>query len=166
MSGDALRANQHRTLLALVLAIVGMLFVGFTGAYLVRRTGADWRPAPLPGLLWWNTAVLVASSVALELGRRGRGRPALDAALVLGGLFLVGQLAAWRRLRDAGFDLGTQAHASFLYTLSAVHGVHLASGLVALLVGRRRPLALPFCAYYWHFLGGVWVYVLLVLTLL
>jgi cytochrome c oxidase subunit 3 len=166
VAAPALRAEQHRTLLAFVLAMVAMLFVGFTGAYLVRRTGTDWSPAPLPEILRWNTAVLLASSVALELGRRGRRRFALDAALVLGGLFLAGQLEAWRQLREAGFALGTQAHVSFFYTLSAVHGAHVVSGLVALAVGRSRPIALPFCAHYWHFLGAVWIYVLFVLTFL
>jgi heme/copper-type cytochrome/quinol oxidase subunit 3 len=33
------------------LGTVTMLFIGFTSAYIVRRTGMDWRPLPLPRLL-------------------------------------------------------------------------------------------------------------------
>src|SRR6266851_3914243 len=58
------------------LGTVSMLFIGFTSAYIVRRTGIDWRPLPLPRLLWWNTAALLLSSVALEVARRRRA--ALD----------------------------------------------------------------------------------------
>ena len=54
------------------LGTVTMMFIGFTSAYIVRRTGADWRPLPAPSLLCWNTAALLLSSAALEVARRRR----------------------------------------------------------------------------------------------
>src|SRR3989441_4398784 len=54
---------------------VTMLFIGFTSAYILRRASADWRPLAAPPILWLNTALLGASSVALETARRRlRGR--------------------------------------------------------------------------------------------
>ena len=53
--------------LGVFLAVVGCLFALFTSAYFMRMELADWRPLPLPRLLWFNTGVLVASSVALQL---------------------------------------------------------------------------------------------------
>ena len=43
-----------------------MLFAAFTSAYIVRRSGSDWHHVTLPLILWFNTAVLAASSIALE----------------------------------------------------------------------------------------------------
>ncbi|HET6897341.1 MAG TPA: cytochrome oxidase subunit III, partial [Vicinamibacteria bacterium] len=77
------------------LGTVTMLFIGFTSAYIVRRTGADWRPLPLPSLLWVNTGVLLLSSAALEVSRRRRNgldlrglRVWLGATALLASLFV------------------------------------------------------------------------------
>src|SRR5215510_3676826 len=51
------------------LGTISMLFAGFTSAYVVRRAAADFRPLAAPGLLWWNSLLLLASSATLELAR-------------------------------------------------------------------------------------------------
>jgi cytochrome c oxidase subunit 3 len=163
------------------LGTVSMLFIGFTSAYIVRRTGIDWRPLPLPRLLWWNTAALLLSSVALEVARRCRAtldlrglRLWLGATALLASLFVAGQFQAWRLLRALGFFLSSNPHSSFFYMLSGVHLFHLGGGLVwfALVLYRLRgpryaPAAggrtLSLFATYWHFLGLLWVYVLVLI---
>jgi len=163
----------------LFLGTLTMMFVGFTSAYMVRRTAPDWAPMPPPGLLWVNTAVILASSVALQAARRKLRAwnpagvfPWLAVTGVLGGLFLGGQLAAWRVLGERGYFLAANPHNSFFYVLSGVHGVHLFVGLVwlAVVLVRARRLAytpgedgLGMFATYWHFLAGLWVYLLLLL---
>ena len=57
------RADANRTLVAAVLATVGMLFLAFTAAYLERRVGKDWRPFDHPSLVWFHTVVIQLSSV-------------------------------------------------------------------------------------------------------
>src|SRR5947207_6755504 len=83
--------------LLVLLAASVMLFAAFTSAFFVRRgLSNDWVDTPLPHILWVNTAVLLASSGALELARRalhtGR-RTAFNRywtlATVLGALFVV-----------------------------------------------------------------------------
>ena len=68
------REDQLKLGLWMFLATVTMLFAAFASAYVVRRSGSDWLHVPLPSILWWNTLVLAASSVAVEaanwLGRR------------------------------------------------------------------------------------------------
>jgi cytochrome c oxidase subunit 3 len=52
---------------------------------------------------------------------------------------------------------------AFFFLLSAVHGLHLLGGVAALvwlIVQARAPRLV---AAYWHFLGLVWLYVLLLL---
>src|SRR3954469_5764196 len=70
----ALREDVLRLGLWLFLATVTMLFAAFTSAYIVRRSGADWASSALPSILWLNTALLAASSVALEAGAWGAKR--------------------------------------------------------------------------------------------
>ena len=177
--GGGLAADPTRFGLWLFLGTVTMLFVGFTSAYMVRRGAADWRPLSAPALLWWNTAAIVASSAALEVGRRRLRRwaaadaiPWVTATGVLGALFAVGQVAAWRALAARGFYVESNPHNSFFYVLTGVHLVHLAGGLVwcGVVLSRVRRLAyvpgedgLGLFATYWHFLAALWIYLLLLL---
>ena len=163
------------------LGTVTMLFFGFTSAYIVRRTGMDWRALPAPRLLWWNTVALLLSSATLEAARRRRSaldlaglRRWLGATALLAAFFVAGQFQAWRLLSARGFFLASNPHSSFFYLLSGVHLVHLAGGLVwfTLVLLRLRGAryaapagarALSLLATYWHFLGLLWVYVVILI---
>lgn len=177
--GGGIAADPTRFGLWLFLGTVSMLFVGFTSAYLARRASADWRPLSIPPILWWNTAAILASSVSLEVARRRlRGWAAADAVPwvgltgLLGAVFAAGQVAAWSALAARGFYVNTNPHHSFFYVLTGTHLVHLAGGLAwfAVVLARVRRLAyvpgedgLGLFATYWHFLAGLWVYLLLLL---
>jgi cytochrome c oxidase subunit III len=173
-----LEMRLRRARLGLGVAVIGilMVFVSFTSAYVVRqglptldpRTNTlvrDWFPLPLPGLLFFNTGMLLISSVTMELARRQAARfttpmgaasipnifagregtilwLALTAVLGLG--FLRGQWVAWRELAASGFYVATSPSSSFVYLLTGTHGVHLLGGIFALLVAAatilfRRP---------------------------
>lgn len=187
ISGDgergAPRPGPYPVGLAGILATVGMLFTAFTAALLVRRTGGDWTSLPLPPIIWANTAVLLASSAAVELARAQlrRERPDrlagwLALAGLLGVLFLSGQIVAWRMLAARGVFLPTSPNAAFFYMLTAVHGAHVLGGLGALgwtlrraargAYTRARHAGVTHAATYWHFVGGVWVYLLTLLSTL
>jgi cytochrome c oxidase subunit III len=150
-------------LLVAFLGTVVMLFAGFTSAFLIRRTGSDWSPIQLPGAVWFSAVVLVLSSLSTEVACRGRRRVHLMISLALGFLFLGGQLAAWNQLTTLGAGMGENAYGSFFYMLSAVHGVHLLGGLGGMIYVSLRQSGWRRCANYWHFMGVVWIYVLLLL---
>jgi cytochrome c oxidase subunit 3 len=166
----------------LLLATLAMMFIGFTSAYMVRRAAADWRALPFPPVLAWNTAALLASSVLLELARRALqawdipgAQRWLAATGLLGALFAGGQTVAWRQLAAQGIFLASNPHSSFFYLLTGVHLVHLAGGLAwfTAAFARLRRMAyapgedgLGLFAIYWHFLGALWVYLLVVLYVL
>jgi cytochrome c oxidase subunit 3 len=162
----------------LFLGTITMLFVGFTSAYIARRASADWRPLAVPGLLWANTTLLLASSVTVEGARRHlrRWQPGvvgwLAATGALGALFVAGQVAAWRSLSAQGALLSGNPHNSFFYLLTGLHLVHLLGALtwflVVLLKARRLAYTpgqdgLGLFATFWHFLDGLWVYLFLLL---
>ena len=164
------------------LGTVSMLFIGFTSAYMIRRASYDWRPLTPPWILWWNTAALLGSSLTLEAARKRLREwdlralfPWVAATGVLGVLFLGGQLAAWRTLAAQGVFLASNPHSSFFYVLTGVHGFHLLGGLawfaVVLVQVSRLGLTpgedgLRLFATYWHFLAGLWVYLLFLLFVL
>ena len=161
--------------LVVFLAVVGSLFALFTLAYSMRMHMGDWRALPVPTVLWINTSVLVLSSVALHLAQVAAGRgeaERMKAGLLAGGgltlAFLGGQLLAWRQLIEAGYFAASNPANAFFYLLTAVHGLHLLGGMVALgrtmakaRAGDREPdrarLSVELCAMYWHFLLLVWL---------
>ncbi len=165
-----------------LLATLTMLFAGFTSAYLVRRAGADWRPVSLPSILWFNTALLLSSSITLEIARASVRRSRMDAVkgwllatTLLGVAFLIGQLFAWRQLAAQGVYLPTSPHSSFFYMLTGVHGVHLLGGIMALLSALGRAWrsrwilsgfsSLNLCTTYWHFVDGLWLYLFALMSI-
>jgi cytochrome c oxidase subunit 3 len=168
--------------MAVFLVVIGALFTLFFSAYSMRMSLADWRALPAPNLLWLNTGVLVFSSVALQYargaarrGRRDDVRTGLFAAGIAALAFLAGQLLAWQQLAEAGYYLATNPANAFFYLLTAVHGLHLLGGVVAL--GRvtvkvergaglgRMGMSVELCAIYWHFLLVVWVLLFAILLL-
>jgi cytochrome c oxidase subunit 3 len=164
--------------LLVLLAASVMLFAAFTSAFFVRRgMSNDWEDTPLPNILWINTAVLLASSLAIELARRALRsgkRTSFDrywtGATVLGVLFLGGQYLAWRQLNAAGFYLATNPSSSFFFLLTCTHAVHLLGGISALgyievqalllRLGPGKRTALDVSAYFWHFLDAIWIYLM------
>jgi cytochrome c oxidase subunit 3 len=167
--------------LGVFLAVVGSLFALFISAYSMRMNMVDWRALPVPRLLWFNTGVLLTSSIVLQWAHTAARRNDMDGVIIglcAGGasalVFLVGQLLAWRQLSLAGYFVTSNPANSFFYLITAVHGLHLMGGLVAL--GRtiakvwrgaemtQVRLGVELCAIYWHFLLLVWLVLLALLT--
>lgn len=173
-------ARPHTTGIWLALAAILMFFAALTSSLVVRRSAStDWVSFPMPRVLWLNTVILLASSGTLELARRARSRGSTRSfgrfwgmTTALGVAFLVGQLVAWRQLAAAGVYVATNPSSSFFYVLTGAHGVHLVGGVLALayVFSRQRLAAtilggVQVSAIYWHFMGGLWVYILLLLQL-
>jgi len=149
----------------------------------------DWIPVQLPvALLLINTGLLAASSLTAECARRQitrqaalapvrsipgvslgeeSGFPWLSVTVLLGSGFLVGQWLAWRELANRGFYLATSASSSFVYLLTAAHGVHLIGGMCVLLYAavvsrlhrpvEGRRIVVDVTAWYWHFMFVLWI---------
>lgn len=178
-----------RVALRVLLAVIGVLFGLFLLAFLIRAQLPDWQALagapgrPLASLapLWFNTALLLAASIALQAAtmaaRRNRAER-LRLALACGALFtlafLFGQGWLWLRFIDGGHFVASNPAASFFYLLTGVHGLHLAGGLVAWgrvfaraadgAAAQRLSLEVTLCARYWHFLFAVWLVLFALLT--
>lgn len=158
----------------------------------------SWAPVQLPwSILIVNTVVLVCSSITIDFARRAvtqqaalapvlsipgislgdeRRFPWLALTTVLGFLFLAGQLFAWSQLSAHGFHLRGDTSSSFVYILTAMHGLHLAGGVIALLVAdvaawmdrlkmdrleiETRRIIVDITSWYWHAMTAIWLYII------
>ena len=137
----------------------------------------------LPPILYFNTLVIVASSFTLEVARRRiagfmgglRERSEnplrwLYITLSLGLLFVAGQIFAWRELVSQGLRFATNISYSFFYVLTIAHALHVSGGLGGLVrviakfkKHALRRSTLDATSRYWHFMGVLWVYLLVLL---
>jgi cytochrome c oxidase subunit 1/cytochrome c oxidase subunit I+III len=119
------------------------------------------------------------SEVALHRKRHVPVLGWLGLTVILGGVFLVGQVTEyWNLFQSGGVEVGTNVFATAFFTLTGFHGLHVFIGLVVLAiflwlvwkreVGSGRGTATAFAAvgYYWHFVDVVWVFVLLTVYIL
>jgi cytochrome c oxidase subunit 3 len=184
-SQDGLTSSAPKVGLFLFLGMVASLFMIFTGAYVMRMGHGhgeltEWHSVSEPALLWFNTAVLILASVAMQIAHHRAGRNQVEgtrryfsAAGILTVAFLFGQLLAWRQLKAGGHYDHTNAAFSFFVLLTAVHGLHLVGGLVVLTRTAARlwrglkkasvvevaavRQSVQLCTTYWHFLLLVWL---------
>jgi len=173
-SGASLDTNSKTVGLTTFLAVATSLFALFISAYTIRMRVADWSPLAEPDLLWVNSAFLVLASIAYHwtrnqaiAGRSAGLKPGLLISGALSILFLLGQLAAWQQLQDAGFYASGNPAYAFFYLLTAVHGLHMLGGLYVwgrstwrVWTGAEADavrLSIELCAVYWHFLLLVWI---------
>ncbi len=171
------------------IAVVSVLFFLFTITFLARSqypdfqalAGQPWQPFTDPSRLWFNTALLAFSSLAMHFAASAAKKEhmnsaisAVTAAAFFAVLFLLAQLDLWQQLQSMGFYVSSNPANSYFYLLTAVHGLHLIGGLVALsnvvfrvwydgeLTSLSGPLKL--CTTYWHFLLAVWLFLFALLT--
>lgn len=140
----------------------------------------DWTPLILPHVLYFNTVILLISSLTIELARFSLSRGAFQRSvrwlwctLLLGVGFVAGQAVAWKAIALRGLYLSSNPGSFFFYFLTGVHGLHLLGGMLALsyviafanrLARRgRQEMAVGTVAFYWHFMDALWLYLLVVL---
>lgn len=170
----------------LFIVTVSMLFAALTSAYIVRQGEGNWLLFELPSLFYVNTGIILISSVTMHWAYLAAKKDNLEAVklaviltTLLGIAFLVGQFMAWGQLVESNvYFVNNQASAvsgSFVYVLSGLHGLHIVGGVVFLLivmvsafkfrVHSKNLTQIEMCTTYWHFLDGLWLYLLVFLML-
>lgn len=189
--GDAFRepdsrGNRYRIGMWVGLASVAMMFTSLSSAYIVRSgTANDWIPIAIPKVMFASTALILISSVTVELARRKLKR-SLQAAYsryllitaLLGLGFLASQWFSWKGLAAQGIYVASNPHSSFFYLLTGAHAVHVLGGLLALMfiwlrsrrqvdeqVLVKRQASADAVTIYWHFMDALWIYLFLLLFL-
>ena len=187
LKNNSLVGNRYRIGMLVSLASIAMLFTSLSSAYIVRSgVTYDWFPIAVPRVMFGSTALILLSSLAIEIARRKltQGLSGIYSKyLLLTGLlglgFLVSQIIAWRQLAHQGIYLASNPYSSFFYLLTGAHAVHIAGGLLALtllwlrsrrdldearLIAKRQAVA-DAVSIYWHFMDALWIYLFLLLFL-
>ena len=158
-----------------------MLFAAFTSAYLVRKAEGNWVEFKLPNLFWISTGILILSSISMQFALSAAKkdqfnalRTSISITFVLGLIFLILQYYGWVQLVEMNIYFVGNPSGSFVYVLSGLHGLHLISGLVVLLVAlvaafklkinAKALTQIKICSTYWHFLDALWIYLFLFLV--
>jgi cytochrome c oxidase subunit 3 len=167
--------------LGFFILVVGVVFSLFTVSYFIRMELPDWTPLAEPGQLWFNTGLLVVSSILFQWTRnilkRGETRN-LRTALLSSGFFAIGfvaaQLLVWNRLQAQGITIASNPADSFFYLLTGLHGLHMLGGLwvwsktsIKLFSGaepKEIKLSVELCTVYWHALLVVWLVVFAIIS--
>jgi len=173
-----LSMHPKKFMLWLFIVSVIMIFAAWTSAYLVRQAEGNWLEFEMPSIFWFNSAVLLVSSITMHWAYVSAKKDNLATmkmmvliTFILGMVFLVGQWIGWAQLVAVNVYFGGQTSnpsGSFMYVLTGVHALHLISGLVVLLfalvavyrykIHSRNLVQMEMCATYWHFLDVLWLY--------
>ncbi len=166
----------------LFLVTVLMIFAALTSAYIVRQAEGNWLEYELPEIFWLTSGIVLLSSISMQVAYFAAKkdnfiglRIGMVLTVLLGFAFLVGQWYSWVALVDREvFFVGNPA-GSFLYVFTGLHALHLISGVIFLIivlistfrykVHSQALNTLEMAATYWHFLGGLWLYLFLFLLL-
>ncbi len=179
---STLAMNPKKFAMWLFIGSVVMLFASLTSAYIVRQAEGNWLYFELPGILTVSTVVILLSSVTMQWAYWAAKKDSLQmvrtlvlTTSLLGVSFLVLQFYGWKDLVANQVFLVGNPSGSFLYVITGLHGLHIISAIVFLLivliaafrfkVHAKKLLQIEMCTTYWHFLGGLWLYLFVFLLL-
>lgn len=166
----------------LFMVTVVMIFAALTSAYIVRQGEGNWTQFDLPVSMWISSVIILVSSATMHwalLSAKNNDLEKVKLAITitsaLGVAFLISQLVVWSDLvADNVYFVGNPS-GSFLYVLSGVHGLHLVSGVIFLIivlistyrykVHSKNLTQIQMCASYWHFLDVLWIYLFVFLLI-
>ena len=174
--------NPQKFGLWLFLISVVMIFISLSSAYIVKKSVGQWEYINFPTLFQWTSLIIVLSSLSMHFSYISAKknnikniRLGLAVTAVLAVLFVVGQFMAWGKLVESGHHFVGNPAGSFIYIFSGLHIVHLFGAFVFLgvvlansfqyKVHSKSLLRIEMCTTFWHFLGGLWLYLYLFLIL-
>lgn len=180
--------HPYNVLMILVLFSLGTLFLALSVAFIYTRVQSNLPPIRLPDIFLFNTLILLGSSYTMVMARRAYKdddtegyQRALVYTIVLTIVFMIAQVIGWSTLFSQDILINSDNSASYLYIISGLHFAHVIAGLpflglflyqarkhmkepVSVLVYFSDPekrLKLRLLTIYWHFLDGLWIYLVL-----
>ena len=180
--------HPKNILLFLTLFGLSVLFLSMSVAFVYTRVHNGQPALRLPTIFFFNTLILLASSAAMLWAKRAylqdqtqKYQLALAMTMLLSILFMIAQYIGWYTLFKQNISIATSNSAGYLYVISILHFAHVIAGLpflgiflwraraemkepVTVLIYFSDPekrLRLRLLTIYWHFLDGVWVYLVL-----
>jgi cytochrome c oxidase subunit 3 len=178
------KERSAKLILLFAMASMTMMFAGITSAFVVSKSRADWlKDFQLPTAFYWSTLVIIGCSVTFHLAKlaikkdqNSKTSIYLLLTLLLGCSFVGLQFLGFNQIIAEGYYFTGQASSittTFLYIVTLVHLLHLAGGIISLLIiiynhfkqkyNSTQTIGIELGAMYWHFLDVLWVYLFLFL---
>lgn len=174
----------EKVLLAIGIGSIVMLFAGLTSGYIVRQAEGNWKYFELPSVFYVSSIIILISSFTMQMAVRAVKKDDLAQVksfilitLGLGLAFVFTQFLGWNELvkNDVYFADRLTPSGSFFYVITGLHLAHLAFGLLGLIItgsksireryNSKNYLGISLCGIYWHFLGGLWIYLFVFLAI-
>lgn len=177
-------ARSYKLLLLFAMGSMTMMFAGIVSAFVVSKSREDWmKDFQFPTAFYLSTIIIILCSVTFHLAKKAIQKDnrqlttsLLLLTLALGIGFVLCQFKGFHQLMDSGyFFTGPESNiaTTFLYVIATVHLVHLAGGIISLLIiiynhfkqkyNPTQTLGIELGAMYWHFLDLLWVLLFLFL---
>jgi cytochrome c oxidase subunit III len=178
------KERSAKLILLFAMASMTMMFAGITSAFVVSKSRADWlKDFQLPTAFYWSTLVIIGCSVTFHLAKlaikkdqNSKTSMYLLLTLLLGCSFVGLQFLGFNQIIAEGYYFTGQASSittTFLYIVTLVHLLHLAGGIISLLIiiynhfkqkyNSTQTIGIELGVMYWHFLDVLWVYLFLFL---
>jgi cytochrome c oxidase subunit III len=172
-------AKSYKLILLFAMVSMTMMFAGLTSAFVVSKSRVDWlKGFELPSAFYFSTLAIIGCSITFHLAKKSIQKDRQTATtrfllttLVLGIVFVVLQFVGFDQIVKSGYYFtGSESSitTTFLYVVTVVHLIHLAGGLISLLIiiynhfkqkyNSTQTLGIELGAMYWHFLDFLWVY--------
>jgi cytochrome c oxidase subunit 3 len=177
-------ARSYKLILLFAMVSMTMMFAGLTSAFVVSRSRVDWlKDFELPTAFYFSTVAIIGCSVTFHFAKKAIKKDKqsattilLLATLALGILFVILQFVGFGQIVENGYYFtGSESSitTTFLYIVTVVHLMHLAGGLISLLIiiynhfkqkyNSSQTLGIELGAMYWHFLDFLWIYLIVFL---
>jgi len=171
------KMHPHKFTLWVAIGSIIMMFAGLTSAFIVKSNQVGWKTIVLPKVFWISTAVIITSSITVQMALRSfknremsRYRMLIGLTLLLGAAFVALQWLGFNELWAQQITFKGSGAGQFLYVIFGLHAVHVIGGIIALTVmyvkayvGKIKlysSVPVEVAATYWHFVDGLWLYLL------
>jgi cytochrome c oxidase subunit III len=178
-SGDGgKRIHPHKFTMWVAIGSIVMMFAGLTSAFIVKSNQTGWKTIAMPKVFWVSTAVIIISSITLQMALRSfkqrvmsQYRSLIGLTLLLGVAFIVLQWMGFQQLWGQQITFKGSGAGQFLYVIFGLHAVHVIGGVIALIImfikafiGKTKlysSVPVEVMATYWHFVDLLWLYLLI-----
>jgi len=173
------KLHPYKFTLWVAIASIVMMFAGLTSAFIVKSNMVGWNDVEMPNVFWYSTAVILISSVTVQMALRSfqkremrQYRLLIALTLLLGVLFIIMQWYGFNYLWNQHIRFSGSAGAGqFLYVIFGLHALHVLGGVVAMVIMFLRAYFGKIKLYsvapvevivsYWHFVDILWIYLLI-----
>ena len=171
------KIHPHKFTLWVAIASILMMFAGLTSAFIVKSHQTNWVSLKLPTVFWYSTAVILLSSLTVQIALRSfkqremsRYRMLIGITLLLGLLFVGLQWIGFQQLWKQHITFQGGGAGQFLYVIFGLHAVHVLGGIITLIVmyvqaffGKTKTytsVPVEVASTYWHFVDLLWIYLM------